>query len=81
LSVRVIADEVDDRIPVALERMSASSTWAAKLGTATGALLKRPSTVKDWWHLQQQALVASDRLAKFLGGVLPQLIDGDGTAR
>jgi adenosylhomocysteine nucleosidase len=73
LSVRVITDAVDDRLPVEVERLLAKSSWAAKLGAATGALLKRPSSVKDWWHLQQQALQASDRLAKFLSGVLPQL--------
>ena len=73
LSVRVITDEVDDRMPVAIERLISNTSWAAKLGAATGALLKRPSTVKDWWQLQQQALQASDRLAKFLSGVLPQL--------
>jgi adenosylhomocysteine nucleosidase len=79
LSVRVITDAVDDRVPVEVERMIAKSSWASKLGTVTGALLKRPSSVKDWWQLQQQALQASDQLAKFLKGVLPQLTDRDGT--
>ncbi len=79
LSVRVITDAVDDRVPVEVERMIAKASWASKLGTVTGALLKRPSSVKDWWQLQQQALQASDRLAKFLKGVLPQLTDRDGT--
>ena len=78
LSVRVIADQVDDRLPIEVERMMGKSSWAAKLGVVTGALLKRPSSVKDWWHLQQQALLASDRLAEFLRGILPQLTGQDG---
>lgn len=81
LSVRVIADQVEDRMPVEIERMMGKASWAAKLGAVTGALLKRPSSVKDWWHLQQQALLASDRLAEFLRGVLPQLTGQGGTAR
>ncbi len=81
LSVRVIADQLDDCMPVEIERMMASSSWAAKLGTVTGALLKRPSSVKDWWHLQQQGLEASDRLAEFLRGILPQLTGQDETKR
>ncbi len=73
LCVRIITDLLEDRIPVEVERMLTKGTWASKLGAATGAILKRPSSVKDWWHLQQQGLKASERLAKFLAGVLPQL--------
>jgi adenosylhomocysteine nucleosidase len=79
LSVRVISDELEDRVPVEVERMIAKTSWAEKLGTVTGALLKRPSSVKDWWQLQQQALQASDRLAQFLSGILPQLPGPNGT--
>jgi adenosylhomocysteine nucleosidase len=73
ISARIITDTVEDRLPIELERMVSPGSWALKLGTATGALFKRPSTVKDWWSYQQRGLEASDRLAKFLVGVLPQL--------
>ena len=75
LSVRVITDALDDRLPVEVERLLAQKTIAGKLGAATGAVFKRPSSIKDMWRVREQALKASDRLAKFLGGVAPQLAD------
>lgn len=73
LSVRVITDAVDDRLPPEIERLTKQKTIAGKLGAATGAVFKRPGTVKDFWRLREDALKASDRLAKFLTGVVPQL--------
>jgi len=73
LSVRVITDTVDDRLPVEVERLVDQKSIAGKLGAATGAVFKRPACVKDMWHLREDALKASDRLAKFLVGVVPQL--------
>lgn len=73
LSVRVITDAVDDRLPSEIERLTKQKTIAGKLGAATGAVFKRPGTVKDFWRLREDALKASDRLAKFLTGVVPQL--------
>jgi len=73
LSVRVITDAVDDRLPPEVERLTKQKTMAGKLGVATGAVFKRPGTAKDLWRLREDALKASDRLAKFLSGVVPQL--------
>ncbi len=73
LSVRVISDAVDDRLPVEVERLVDQKSIAGKLGAATGAVFKRPACVKDMWHLREDALKATDRLAKFLAGVVPQL--------
>jgi adenosylhomocysteine nucleosidase len=73
LSVRVITDAVDDRLPPEIERLAKQKTIAGKLGAATGAVFKRPGTVKDLWRVRENALKASDRLAKFLSGVVPQL--------
>lgn len=73
LSVRVISDAVDESLPPEIERMMGQKTWAAKLGAAAGVLMNRPSAVKDLWRLREQALAASDRLAKFLVGVSAQL--------
>jgi adenosylhomocysteine nucleosidase len=73
LSVRVITDAVDDRLPPEIERLTRQKTIAGKLGAATGAVFKRPGTVKDFWRVRENALKASDRLAKFLSGVVPQL--------
>jgi adenosylhomocysteine nucleosidase len=73
LSVRVITDAVDDRLPVEVERLVDQRSIAGKLGAATGAVFKRPACVKDMWHLREDALKASDRLANFLAGVVRQL--------
>lgn len=73
LSVRVVSDAVDDELPPEIERLMQSKTLARQLGAATGAIFKRPSAVKDMWRLREDAIRYSDRLAKFLAGIVPQL--------
>jgi adenosylhomocysteine nucleosidase len=73
LSVRVISDAVDDRWPPEIEALLDQRSWAGKLGAATGAMWKRPAWLKDLLQLQGQAELASNRLAQFCGGVIPQL--------
>jgi adenosylhomocysteine nucleosidase len=73
LSIRVISDAVEDELPVEIERLLDQKSLAARLGAATGAILKRPSSVVDMWKLHEEAVKASDRLAKFLAGVVGQL--------
>ena len=73
LAVRVVSDALDDELPHEIERMLNQKSLAAKLGAATGALFNRPSSIKDMWKLKEDALKASDRLAKFLAGLIAQL--------
>lgn len=73
LSVRVISDDLDDQIPPELERLAQHHSVAGKLGAATRAIWQRPGIVKDMWRLRETAQRASDRLARFLTGVVPQL--------
>jgi adenosylhomocysteine nucleosidase len=73
LSVRIISDGVDDALPKEIEKLISQQSTAAKLGAAAAALWNRPSSAKDLWALQEEALVASDKLAKFLLGVMRQL--------
>lgn len=73
LSVRIITDEVDDELPREIENLLKQKTWAAKVGATAGALLNRFSAAKDLWHLREDALKASDRLAKFLKSMVSQL--------
>jgi adenosylhomocysteine nucleosidase len=73
LSVRIISDAVDDELPPEIERLLAQKTLASQLGAAAGAVLKRFSAAKDLWQLREDALKASDRLAKFLVGMVGQL--------
>ena len=73
LSVRVISDALDDELPKEISRLLDQQSTAAQLGAAAAALWKRPSSAKDMWKLKEDALQASDRLAKFLAGVIAQL--------
>ena len=73
ISVRLITDAVDDQLPPEIEHLLAQKTIAAKIGATAGALLNRFSAAKDLWRLREDALKGSDRLAKFLRGVLAQL--------
>jgi adenosylhomocysteine nucleosidase len=66
LSVRVISDALEDELPKEVERLLEQHSLASKLGAATGAIFNRPSSIKDMWNLKEQAIKASDRLARFL---------------
>lgn len=72
-AIRIISDAVDDELPPEIEYLLAQKSLAGKLGAATGAILKRFSAAKDLWKLREEALKASDRLAKFLVQMLEQL--------
>jgi nucleoside phosphorylase len=73
LSVRVIRAAVDDELPPDVDLLTRKKTTAGRMGAAFGALVNRPSSVKDMLQLKEDALIASDRLAKFLSGVIVQL--------
>lgn len=73
LGVRAVTDTLDDSLPSDVERLLHQRSGAARLGAALSALLNRPSSAKDMWHLHQRALMASDRLAKFIAGLVEQL--------
>src|SRR5690606_33984214 len=73
LSVRVISDAVDDELPAEIERLVKKKGMARKIGAAAGSVLRRPSTAKDLWRFREAALECSERLAKFLEGVVAQL--------
>lgn len=73
MAVRVVTEGVDERMSQEIERWLKQGTWAGKLGVAAAALMQRPAIVKEFWKLREDAIQASDRLARFLGGVLDQL--------
>ncbi|HVU90148.1 MAG TPA: hypothetical protein VHD36_22645 [Pirellulales bacterium] len=77
LSVRVISDAVDDELPEDLNSLITQKTTAGRLGAAAGTLFRRPGSAKDMLRLREDALVASDRLARFLDGVIRLLIPRD----
>ena len=73
MAVRIISDAIDRELPPDVDHLVKQKTVAGRLGAATGAIFRRPSSIKDMWQLKEDALVASDRLAKFLSGVVTQL--------
>jgi adenosylhomocysteine nucleosidase len=73
LSVRVITDAVDHTLPPDIDRLVKRTSTAGRLGAAAGAILRRPASIKDMWQLKEDAIVASERLASFLVGVIRQL--------
>ena len=77
LSVRIISDAVDDELPPEIEHLLGQKTLASQVGAAAGAVLKRFSAAKDLWQLREDALKASDRLAKFLASVADRLPTGN----
>jgi adenosylhomocysteine nucleosidase len=73
LSVRIISDTVDDRLPPEIEMLLAEKSLVGKLGTAAAAIVNRFSAVGDMWQLYEDALKCSQRLARFLRGMLEQM--------
>jgi len=74
LAVRIVSDAVDEELSPEVQGLVKQKTRTAKLGAALGAVWKRPSSVKDMWKLREDALVASDRLARFLASTIEQLV-------
>ncbi len=66
LSARIVLDTLDDELPADLEQVLNAQSNAEKLGAALGALWRRPSSAKDMLQLKENALLATDRLARFL---------------
>lgn len=71
--VRVISEAVDDELPDLVENVLNQESTAGKLGAATRAVFSKLSNVKEMWKLKSGAYKASDRLAKYLTGVISQL--------
>ncbi len=73
LAIRAITDALDDELPRDVERLINKNTFAKRLGSAAGSLVRRPSAAKDLWKLRESAITAAVRLAKFLESVVIQL--------
>jgi len=73
LSVRVVTDDLLDELPPDIESIVSQKSFASRLGAAAGAVLRRPASVKEMWNLRERAIVASDRLARVLQGLIPAL--------
>ena len=73
MAVRIVSDTVDDELPADLDRLMRQKTAVRKAGAVVGAIMNRPGSVKDMYKLKEDALLASDKLAKFLASMIRQL--------
>jgi adenosylhomocysteine nucleosidase len=73
LAVRAISDTLDEQLPPDVERLLNQKSNARRFGAALGSILQRPGSVKDLWRLKENAMRASDRLARFISGVVKHL--------
>ncbi len=73
LCVRAIIDEVGRKLPHDIDVLVKKKSTAGMLGAAAGAIIRRPGSIKDMWQLKEDALTASERLAKFLVEIAWQL--------
>ena len=72
-AVRIISDAVDDELPPDLDHLLKQQSTMGRLGAAAGAIFRRPSSLKEMWKLKETAIAHSDRLAKFLEGLIAEL--------
>lgn len=70
LAVRIVSDGAAEELPAEVEKLLAQKSTMGQVGAAFGAIWKRPGSLQDMFRLQQTALECSDRLAKFLEGML-----------
>jgi len=65
-AIRVVIDTADEELPPHLEVIVRQQSKARQWGAALGAIFARPKSVGELYQLKENALLASDRLAKFL---------------
>jgi adenosylhomocysteine nucleosidase len=80
LSIRVIIDEVNRTLPRDIDLLVRKKTTAGRLGAAAGAIVRRPGSIKDMWQLKEDALEASEHLAKFLADIVTSAAQNSSSA-
>jgi adenosylhomocysteine nucleosidase len=72
LAVRIVSDDARSELPREVASILTKS-GSYRIGAALRALWNRPSSLKDFWSLHEQALESADRLAGFLASCLGEL--------
>jgi adenosylhomocysteine nucleosidase len=72
LAVRAISDDARSDLPREVATLLTRS-GSYRIGAAIRAIWNRPSSLKDFWTLHEQALEAADRLAKFVSRCLDDI--------
>jgi adenosylhomocysteine nucleosidase len=72
MAVRSISDDLSSDLPPEVLSL-VGETGAVRFGAVLGSLWKRPSSAKDMWRMRENAMLAAERLADFLDGIVVQL--------
>ena len=70
LSLRVISDAATEALPREVARLSQPLSPVRRLGTALGAIARRPGAAVDFWRLWERGLAQSQRLARGLADLV-----------
>ncbi|MGD9126989.1 MAG: hypothetical protein PVH19_06385 [Planctomycetia bacterium] len=65
-AMRIVIDPMDEELPADIQRLTDQPSMGARIGAAIGAICRRPSNLKTMVGLRENAIQASDRLARFL---------------
>jgi adenosylhomocysteine nucleosidase len=77
LAVRAVSNTLDEVLPADIQRLARSESAPRRWGAVLAAALDRPGSVQEMLQLRQNTLAASDRLAKFLAALIPQLVPAE----
>jgi hypothetical protein len=69
----VISETVSERLPADVAHLTTRPTLARRLGALAGALVHRPSSIKDVWKHYEASVAAAATLAKALTELVPLL--------
>ena len=72
LPVRIVSDDARTDLPSEVTSLMTKS-GSYRIGAALRAVWNRPSSLKDFWTLHEQALEAADRLARFVARCMGEL--------
>lgn len=73
MSIHCIAQGLEQHKPKTVKKVQSQESLAGLLGAAAGAILEKPSSIKDFWNDKEASLRSSDRLATFLVSIITQL--------
>ena len=71
--VRVLTERSDDNLSLPLKSLLSQESVSAKVGAAVSARWNEPKSATELWKVHEDAVKASDRLAKFLSVFLAGL--------
>jgi adenosylhomocysteine nucleosidase len=75
LAVRVVSDAADDELPAEIASVARQTTAAGQFGAVLASVLNRPGSIKEMYQLKENALISSDRLARFLTRLIVRLTE------